>query len=139
MVTTSTGPPVQSGKNAMSYRAFALACGNQGDTSGECVSSIPISRGRLWRSLVTAGDVNLGRNTREIVGNERVTFLRGVYRVRMRGVLRSFAYILKRRTFTAPNMLAQREKKRKRKRRKKRRETKIPSFAFTPRVEQREK
>lgn len=64
--------------------------------------------------------------------NEGVTFLRGVYRVRMRGVLRSFAYILKRRTFTAPNMLAQREKKKEResKRRKKRRETKIPVFRF---------
>lgn len=43
-----------------------------------------------------------------------VAFLRGVYRVRMRGVLRSFAYILKRRTATAPNMLARQEKKRKR-------------------------
>jgi len=49
--------------------------------------------------------------------SEGVTFLRGVYHVRMRGVLRSFAYILKRRTSTTPNMPS--EKKGEREREKK--------------------
>lgn len=69
--------------------------------------------------------------SREILERDRhygrVAFLRRVYRVRMRGVLRSFAYILKRRTATAPNMPA---RKKKRKRGRKRRETKISASRF---------
>lgn len=47
-----------------------------------------------------------------------VAFLRGVYRVRMRGVLQSFAYILKRRTATAPNMPVRQKKRGKKRERK---------------------
>lgn len=103
---------VQSGENVVPFREFTLAYKNQRLSSDESVWSIPIFP-RM--SAVIPGDSRWRQSQKKYTGDRRdegVTFLRGVYHVRMRGVLRSFAYILKRRSSTAPNMLAQREKKR---------------------------
>jgi len=107
--------PVQSGEKATSSREFARF--SERDESFDKGASRRYRFPPRTPSVIppdSRSDVNLERNTRLGRCRGGVAFLRGVYRVRMRGVPRSFAYILKRRTTTAtaPNMPARREKRR---------------------------
>jgi len=107
--------PVQSGEKATSSREFARF--SERDESFDKGASRRYRFPPRTPSVIppdSRSDVNLERNTRLGRCRGGVAFLRGVYRVRMRGMPRSFAYILKRRTTTAtaPNMPARREKRR---------------------------